>query len=131
MAAFKLTVPIGGYDGTNPTSEAFFTADRGLSRVVKHRVLTAKFGDGYEQRVRDGINTKDDEFTANFNNRTSTEANNLAAFFDRQAGKSFTLTITDYAGDTAIKVVCDTYTLTYVQTTAHSINCNFRRVYEP
>ena len=35
-------------------------ADRGLSRSVNQRVLVAKFGDGYEQRVGDGINTKDD-----------------------------------------------------------------------
>ena len=30
--------------------------DKGMSAPYKPRVLVAKFGDGYEQRVRDGIN---------------------------------------------------------------------------
>ena len=30
--------------------------DKGMSAPYKPRVLSAKFGDGYEQRLRDGIN---------------------------------------------------------------------------
>ena len=35
-------------DGTND-----FTADKGLSRTTTPRVLTATFGDGFEQRLID------------------------------------------------------------------------------
>lgn len=131
MAEYSITIPIGGYDDTNPTSPTTISVDRGFSRQVQHRVLTAKFGDGYEQRVKDGINTKNETFSANFNNRPASEINNIAKFFDNYSGKNFTLTVTDYDGDTDIKVVCDTYSIMYPQEEVHSLNATLRRVYEP
>ena len=133
MAQFTITVPQHGIDSSTPSALAGenFTADRGISRTVKHRVLTAKFGDGYEQRVKNGINIKNDNFNLSFKNRASTEINKIAAFLDNYAGKNFVLTITDYAGDTAMKVVCEDYTITYLQPTIHTLTCKVRRVYEP
>lgn len=106
-------------------------ADRGLSRSVNQRVLVAKFGDGYEQRVGDGINTKDDSFEIGLTNRTAAEINKISAFLDLKTGKAFTFTVTDNAGDTNLKVVCDTYSINYVQDDIHSLTATFRRVYEP
>ena len=41
------------YDG----AAAYATPDKGLSRGSNPSVLVARFGDGYEQRVADGINS--------------------------------------------------------------------------
>ena len=141
MATFSFTIPAGDVDtikgqtqGTNSAFEA--VADRGLSRKSKHNVLTAKFGDGYEQRVLDGINTKQDQFNIAFKNRDSAEINLIAAFLDDSAGKSFDFVITDKFSSgnlttSTLKVVCDGYDINYGQADNHSLSCQLRRVYEP
>ena len=70
MATFSFTIPASDVNTIkNTTGQSSFeaVADRGLSRKSKHNVLTAKFGDGYEQRVLDGINTKQDMFDISSN----------------------------------------------------------------
>ena len=128
---FQFIIAAGDISTGDPSSPVTVVADRGLSRQSTHRVLTARFGDGYEQRVKDGINTKDDVFSISFNNRTAATINQIAAFFDAKAGKSFTFTVTDHAGNTNLKVVCDSYNITYISEHFHSLNCSLRRVYEP
>lgn len=135
MATFSFTISgavIDQLTGDSGSSSQEFTFDRGLSRAPKFRVLTSKFGDGYSQRLGDGINTKEEEFSASFNTRLATEANLLAAYFDYLGGVSaFSITITNLNTDENIKVICEGYTLTYPYTSVHSINANFKRVYEP
>lgn len=130
MAAFQLTVPQDAISSGDPATATTFIADRGFGRQSSHRVLTANFGDGYEQRVLDGINTKEETFNVAFNNRTASSINLLAAYFDVQAGKNFTFTVTDNAGDTGIKVVCESYNIAYTREGIHSLTTTFRRVYE-
>jgi phage-related protein len=128
MSAFEFVIPA---NTINSNPEKTVVADRGLQRQVKHRILTSKFGDGYEQRVRDGINTKEDSFNISFNNRPAEEINLIAAFLDAKAGLNFNLTITNYTGDEVIKVVAEEYNISYPQETIHSLQTTFRRVYEP
>jgi phage-related protein len=125
-------------DGSGASLGGIITADRGMGRKIKNRILVAKFGDGYEQRVGDGINLKEDSFSLSFNNRTSTEINKMAAFFDKKAGESFTFSVTDVPDpatgntvDTDLKVVCDEYSIDYLRENIHSLSTTFRRVYEP
>lgn len=131
MAKFEFTIAAGDIGTNDPSTAKVFTADRGLKRASKHRVLTANFGDGYEQRVLDGINTKNDVFSLTFNNRSADDVNMLAAFFDAKAGTNFNFIVTDHAGDTSMKVVCDAYDISYDRESFHSLSCSFRRVYEP
>ena len=131
MATFSLTIPISGVSSGVPAAPIEYPVDRGMARETQHRVLTAKFGDGYEQRVLDGINTKMDSFNISFNNRSASSINLLAAYLDAQAAKNFDFTVTDQAGDTTVKVVCDSYSINYVRENTHSLTTTFRRVYEP
>ena len=139
MSTFSFTISASEVNSLKNTSgqSAFeATADRGMGRASKHRVLTAKFGDGYEQRVLDGINSEDDSFNLSYNNRTAQDINLIAAFFDTKAGKSFDFTITDtFTGgnlsNSTIKVVCQEYNITYIRENFHSLTCTLRRVYEP
>lgn len=139
MSTFSFTIPATEVNSLKNTSgQADFEAvsDRGMARSSKHRVLTASFGDGYEQRVLDGINTKNDSFNISYNNRTSEDINLIAAFFDNKAGKSFNFTVTDtFSGgnlsNTTMKVVCEEYNISYMRENFHSLTCTLRRVYEP
>lgn len=139
MATFSFTIPaskVNSLKGVSNAAAFEAVADRGLSRSSKHNVLTAKFGDGYEQRVLDGINTKQDQFSISFKNRDAADINLIAAFLDDSAGKSFNFVITDKFSSgnlttSTIKVVVDDYNISYGQATNHSLACVLRRVYEP
>ena len=139
MATFSFTIPAGDVNSIkNTTGQSSFeaVADRGLSRKSKHNVLTAKFGDGYEQRVLDGINTKQDMFNISFNNREAEDINLIAGFLDDKAGTNFDFVITDTFSSgslttSTLKVVCDGYDINYGQSDNHSLSCQLRRVYEP
>ena len=104
-----------------------FTFDRGVQRQTSIRTLTATFGDGYEQRVRNGINPKQESFSVSFNNRSTEEIEVLAAFFDNKTGDNFNIVIN---GET-VKVASEQYNISYGQTTINSLSIQFRRVYEP
>ena len=136
MANFKFTIPAltvddlkGDTPGTNTAFEC--VADRGLGRSVKNTVLRAKFGDGYEQRVKDGINPKEDSFNISFVNRDAADINLIAAFLDDQAAKSFDFVVTELTGDNTMKVVTEEYNINYLQENYHSLTTTLRRVYEP
>ena len=62
MPDFSFTIPANAVETGVPAAPEKITVDRGFQRQAQHRVLTANFGDGYEQRVRDGINTKNETF---------------------------------------------------------------------
>jgi len=119
----------GESNGTNANRE--ITADRGLQRRVAHRVLTSKFGDGYEQRVRDGINTKEDTFSISFKNRPAEEINLIAAYLDSKAGLNFSMIVDSLNGNETIQVTSEQYEITYQYEEIYSLATTLRRVYEP
>lgn len=59
-----------------------YVVDRSSTESSTPRVRKFNFGDGYEQRITDGINPLEQSFTVSFKNRTLTQANNLASFFE-------------------------------------------------
>jgi phage-related protein len=131
MAQFQFTITAGSIATGDPAADVTVVADRGLSRSATPRILVAKFGDGYEQRVADGVNPSDQNFSITFNNREAAKIYEIAAFFDAQTGKAFDLVVTDHSGDTTVKVVCEEYGITYISELFHSMSASFRRVYEP
>lgn len=127
MSQFKIIVPLdvnGDYQlGGNDTDISF---DRGVSRASTIRVLTAKFGDGYEQRLLDGINTIEETISANFKNREESEIYAIRDFLNAQAPNSFTC----YLNNDSFSVVCETYSITHNYGTIFSLSAEFRRVYQ-
>lgn len=111
----------------NAATSKVFAFDRGFTKRVKHRLLVAKFGDGYEQRVRDGINTQEATFNFAFKNRPWEEIEVLSAFLDVKAGLSFDAVISEEI----VRVVCENYDINYGQNDIHTLTGNFRKVYEP
>lgn len=59
-----------------------------------YRVQTARFGDGYEQRVSDGINTTIKQVQLGFDNLTSAEKDSVMTFLNARGGfESFFYTL--------------------------------------
>ena len=90
--------------------------DKGMTRTGKPVVHLAKFGDGYEQRLVNGLNALTETFSISFNNRTKEEIDDIVAFFENKAGvTAFNYTIPDSnnSGETTVKVVCDTWKKTF------------------
>jgi len=107
--------------------------DKGLGRQSKPRVRIAKFGDGYEQRIADGLNPIEETFNVTFNNRTEAELDDITGYLASLGGvTSFYFTVPDdnAGGELTVKVVCDTYNQTYTYDGHPSASAIFRRVYE-
>ena len=143
MSTFSFTIPaadVNTIKNTTGSSDTQITVDRGMTRAVTHNVQIAKFGDGYSQRVRHGLNSKGDSFNISLNNRKAEDIALVAGFLDLKAALSFDLVITDDFGTGAnaeklvtstVKVMCDTYNISFTQPTIHSLTAVFNRVYEP
>lgn len=107
-----------------------YTPDWNARVAVKPRVRTVTFGDGYEQRQSDGINTRTETWDLRFQNRDDTEAGLIEQFFDLRAGvESFYWTPPNEL--TPIVVVCREWNKTFDRYNLNTISAQFVRVYEP
>ena len=110
----------------------YYTPDRNIQQSSKPNMYKVDFGDGYEQRLQRGINSIKETFNVSFNNRPNTEINTIMDFLDTKKGvTSISFTIPNGSGERTVKVVCDTYSQTYFNTSINSCTATFRRVYEP
>lgn len=101
----------------------------GVRQSTAPRVRRVQFGDGYQQRVADGINTRQETWNLAFNGLTDTVASEIDTFLvDRNAVEAFDWTTPD---GRAIKVVCDEWSRDYSEPDVNTITATFRRVYEP
>ena len=122
--------------GTNITT-ATIIPDKTLARTSAPRVRSAKYGDGYEQRAKSGLNSIDESFTLNFVNRTKATIDDLNKFFDDKAGvTSFDFTIPDTdntttTGEKTISVVCKEWSTQYSNSDHYSMSASFERIYQP
>lgn len=111
----------------------YIVPDKSLSKTSNPKVHIAKFGDGYEQRLRKGINNREEQFEVSFENRTISEINKITEFLDPILGvTAFDFTIPSSSSNNliSIKVVATTYNRTYNYNNFNSLTATFRRVYE-
>ena len=107
--------------------------DKSLTRSFKPKVHLATFGDGYEQRLADGINTIKEEYSISFETRPKDTIDDITQYFESLKGiTAFNFTIPDSnnSGVRVIKVVCSEFDVTYDYGNFYSCNATFRRVYE-
>ena len=108
--------------------------DRNFGRERTPRVRVTKFGDGYEQRKVVGINNIEETYSLAFVNRPNTEIDDLNTFFESLNGVTsllYTIEDTNAAGsELDIKVVCESWSVTAVNTSTKSLSVSLRRVYE-
>lgn len=107
-----------------------WTPDFGAQAAYKPRVRTATFGDGYEQRVGDGINTAMDKWTLTFAARTDDETSQILSFLNSRGGfDAFNWTPPTEASP--IVVVCREWNKTLDRNNLNTVTATFERVYEP
>jgi phage-related protein len=119
------------YDG----GVGYATPDKTLGRQVSPKVLVAKFGDGYEQRIADGINSIKETYSLSFRQREKAFIDDVVQFLDSQKGVTkFSLNIPDSnvtpSGEREIKVVSENYNVVYDYDNFYSLTVQLRRVYE-
>ena len=118
------------------TGSTYATPDKQLTKTSTPRVLTAKFGDGYEQRAVDGINNLAETYTLTFKTRPKADIDDIVAFLDsKQNVTKFTLTLPDTnnttrTGERDVKVVSQEYTTNYEYDNFYTLNVTLRRVFE-
>lgn len=100
----------------------------GAKRTVKPRILAARFGDGYEQRVGDGINTRLSIWELSFPGLSRADADDVDAFLVARNGvESFDWV--DPAGVSG-KYLCREWESTELGAGRININATFEQVAE-
>ena len=118
------------------TGSTYATPDKQLTKASTPRVLTAKFGDGYEQRAVDGINNLAETYTLTFKTRPKADIDDIVAFLDsKQNVTKFTFTLPDTnnttrTGERDVKVVAQDYSTNYEYDNFYTLNVTLRRVFE-
>lgn len=111
------------------TTNKELVPSRGFSSDSTPRVRTARFGDGYSQRVAEGINPINQTWNLQFNSRPIDEANIIEEFFRTKSGvSSFTWLPTGESVE--VKVICQKWSKTYESHISANITATFERVYE-
>ena len=120
--------------------------DKGYTRQTTPRVLLAQFGDGYSQRLIDGINPLAETISVSFSTRDKGEIDHIISFFESKGGvSSFTFNVnqqyysspgvtseTDVTStdQLALKVICSSWNKTHNFGDYWSATATFVRVYE-
>jgi phage-related protein len=122
-------------DGSNITGfSSAVQPDKQFSRSNTPRVHYIQFGDGYEQRLQQGINNLKQEISVSFQTRPKAEIDDLVSFFESLAGVSkfrFDIADTNAGSSTeTIKVVCSQWTQKWEYDDYYTLDASFRRVYE-
>lgn len=106
-----------------------FTPSFEATESSKPRVRRFQAGDGYEQRVRFGLNTDPKEWQLTFLNRTDAERDNIVGFLEARSGvESFDWTP---PRGSAGKYVCEEWQATLLNCNNNTVNATFRQVFEP
>jgi len=100
----------------------------GAMQKKQPKVLSMKFGDGYEQRAQFGINQNPRIWNLSFNGRTEIEANAIDSFLTTQAGVTF-FNWTPPTGS-ASKWICRDWDLSLVEIDCYNISASFEEVYD-
>ena len=106
------------------------TPSYGAQKTSAPSVRTAKFGDGYEQRLTFGINQNPKQWDLTWNNISEANADTIEAFLNARAGvESFDWTPPDES--TSYKWVCAQWSKTIPYLNRATISATFRQVFEP
>lgn len=95
---------------------------------TKPKVVTAKFGDGYEQNLLDGINSSAEEWSLTFADYDLTTAETIVSFFkdNNTATTPFDWTTPD--GNT-YRFLCKSWKRNFTSSMTAAISCTFQQVF--
>ncbi len=103
-----------------------WTPDAGATEEREPRIRSVRFGDGYEQRAADGLNSDMRKRGLSFTARSTSEAAAILSFLETQGGvASFDYT---HPGDSSRKYVCRTWKITDTGYNLKTITADFVQV---
>lgn len=106
----------------------FAPSPQGTGTAVKSRVNTATFGDGYEQRASDGLNTIYRSGTWNWSALSTANCDAVTAFFTARGGvQSFKYT---FPGDVERTYIVPDWSTGYPGGTTRSISASYKEVFD-
>jgi phage-related protein len=106
-----------------------YVPNYGASQDIQPRVKSAKFGDGYEQRFNDGINSLAQVWSLSFSNRVFSEINSIEDFLKARAGVEY-FEWTPPRQTTPIKVICRQWQRQISFATSDSLTAKFEQVFD-
>lgn len=112
---------------TFPAITPSYGAEKRSAPVVRR----VQFGDGYEQRLRFGLNQNPKVWSLTWNNITETDADTIETFLDARADDGASFDWTPPAESTAYKWVCEEWNKTIPYNNRAIITATFRQVFEP
>ena len=138
MSGFRFTIPALAFDGTYPALAIEVVPDKGFSTGVTPRVLKAQFGDGYQQRVADGINPINSTFSMAFVKRPRAEIDNIEKYFELLGAVTpLEITVSDHTEGVAdpnertMKALCNSWNKVWLFDEYYSLTANLERYYGP
>ena len=108
--------------------------DKGMTRSNEPVIFKAEFGDGYQQRIANGINNLKQEFSVSFATREKAEIDDIIGFFESTNGVTafdFTFADTNASGnEETVKVYVSEFTQNWDYDDFYTLSATFVRVYE-
>lgn len=101
--------------------------DASFQKRVDPKVRLARFGDGYEQRIRDGINTMPQKWSLTFTGSRN-EIDPIDAFLTEHGGADYFLWTTP--DQVQGKYVCRSWTKKRERSVKVSIDAEFEQVFD-
>jgi phage-related protein len=95
----------------------------------EYRVTKIKFGNGYEQRAKDGINNIVDSWSLTWDNLSQTDMNSLSAFFDSLGGTTY-FTWQAPTDSASKKWTVSKWTASVLAGTRYSVNVSIEQIYD-
>ena len=107
------------------------TPQYSTQETVEQDSLRIKLGDGYEQRLKVGLNQNPFQLSVAFNNITQTDANTIETFLTARADDNASFDFTAPGESVSKKYICDSHRKVIRYANRATITCEFREVFEP
>ncbi len=101
----------------------------GLQRSTVHNINKTQFGDGYEQRRPDGINTNRRIYSVTWGTLSKSQYDTLYEFLSGRKGVYAFLWPVPDSGE-LVKVVAEEISDTYTAYNRYTLTCRLREVFE-
>jgi len=126
----RITVPISDHAGASNITAPHFIWTPAFNLSVNHRpkIKSVKFGDGYEQRMPDGIHTDLIGISLTFDGRDIRESAAILHFLESRKSTEFFFFTPPSPYSTRRKFICRDFTSSLVSQGVLNITANFEQV---
>lgn len=102
-----------------------------VTKSSQPNLRTIKFGDGYEHRIKFGLNQNPKKFDLTWNNLTETDSDTIETFLDARADDGASFTYTPPNEPSSMQFVCPSWKKNMEFSNLATIKATFLQVFEP